>query len=162
VRPVTFGYLPVYNRPHTDDDWERLSDALRRAGALGIDEYERVRDDLIDRVIEATLRRLATIDPASCSVSEWNSATHLDVMSMHDTMTYTARRRHLPRTPTRRPAPGGRRAIQPRRRHRSAHATASPAASASASGRTSSSASSSSGPKQRPSWRSQDRLAPAT
>jgi hypothetical protein len=35
-----------------------------------------VRDDLIDRVIEAKLRRLATIDPASCSVSEWNSARH--------------------------------------------------------------------------------------
>ena len=91
VRPVTFGYLPVYKRPQNDDDWERLGDALRRAGALGIDEYERVRDDLVERVIEAKLRRLATIDPASCSVSEWNSATHLDVMSMHDTMNYTAR-----------------------------------------------------------------------
>ena len=30
VRPVTFGYLPVYTRPQTDEDWERLGDALRR------------------------------------------------------------------------------------------------------------------------------------
>jgi hypothetical protein len=91
VRPVTFGYLPVLKRPHTDDDWDRLGDALRRAGALGIDEYERVRKDLIERVVEAKLRRLATIDPASCTAAEWNSATHLDVMSMHDTMNHTAR-----------------------------------------------------------------------
>ena len=62
-----------------------------KAGALGIDEYERVRDDLIERVIEAKLRRLATLDPATCTVAEWSSATHLDVMSMHDTMNHTAR-----------------------------------------------------------------------
>jgi hypothetical protein len=91
VRPVTFGYLPVLQRPHTDADWDRLGDALRRVGVLGIDEYERVRDDLIERVIEAKLNRLATIDPASCTAAEWNSATHLDVMSMHDTMNHTAR-----------------------------------------------------------------------
>ncbi len=91
VRPVTFGYLPVYNRPHTDEDWERLAAALRRVGELGIDEYERVRDDLIERVIEAKLRRLANIDPATCTVADWRSATHLDVMSMHDTMNHTAR-----------------------------------------------------------------------
>jgi hypothetical protein len=91
VRPVTFGYLPVLTRPETNDDWDRLGDALDKAGALGIDEYERVRDDLIERVVEAKLRRLATIDPASCTVAEWNAATHLDVMSMHDTMNQTAR-----------------------------------------------------------------------
>jgi len=91
VRPVTFGYIPVLTRPHTDDDWDELGRALRRVGTLGIDEYERVRDDLIERVVEAKLRRLATLDPASCTVAEWNSATHLDVMSMHDTMNHTAR-----------------------------------------------------------------------
>jgi hypothetical protein len=91
VRPVTFGYLPVLTRPSTDADWDRLGDALDKAGALGIDEYERVRDDLIERVVEAKLRRLATLDPASCTVAEWSSATHLDVMSMHDTMNHTAR-----------------------------------------------------------------------
>ena len=88
-------HLRLPARAHNDrrpmHDWDRLGDALRRAGALGIDEYERVRDDLIERVIDAKLRRLATIDPASCTVAEWNSATHLDVMSMHDTMNHTAR-----------------------------------------------------------------------
>jgi hypothetical protein len=194
-----------------------------------------VRDDLIDRVIEAKLRRVATIDPASCSVSEWDSATHLDVMSMHDTMNYTARpdgaiclerqpddrlpavvapsnhgdatgelapsdaatlrdpsavpsmrperlrtigrayqiafdawgpddaafnRPYLggyetrtlgPKLPDPRTARGG----PPTRRHH-------PPPPASASGRTSASASSSSRPKQRPSWRSQGPIAPAT
>ena len=91
VRPVTFGYLPVLRKPQTDAEWDQLVDALDKAGALGIDEYERVRDDLIERVIEAKLRRLATLDPATCTVAEWSSATHLDVMSMHDTMNHTAR-----------------------------------------------------------------------
>jgi hypothetical protein len=58
---------------------------------LGIDQYERVRDDLIERVIAAKLRRLATLDPNSCSVADWNSATTLDVLSIHDTMNHTAR-----------------------------------------------------------------------
>ncbi|MFL6203712.1 MAG: hypothetical protein ACJ739_00010 [Acidimicrobiales bacterium] len=91
VRPVTFGYLPVLRQPQSDDDWNRVGEALDKVGALGIDEYERVRDDLIDRVIEAKLRRLAELDPAGCTVAEWRSATHLDVMSMHDTMNHTAR-----------------------------------------------------------------------
>src|SRR6188768_1271256 len=32
VRPVTFGYLPVLKRPQTDQDWDRLGDALDKAG----------------------------------------------------------------------------------------------------------------------------------
>ena len=91
VRPVTFGYLPVLRRPGTDAEWDQLIGALVTAGALGIDQYEQIRDELIQRVIEAKLRRLATIDPTTCTISEWNSATHLDVMSMHDTMNHTAR-----------------------------------------------------------------------
>ena len=91
VRPVTFGYLPVYRKPQDDAEWNEFSGALATAGELGIDQYERVRDDLIERVIAAKLRRLAAIDPATCSVSDWNSATTLDVLSMHDTMNHTAR-----------------------------------------------------------------------
>ena len=120
VRPVTFGYLPVYKRPQTDDDWERLGDALRRAGALGIDEYERVRDDLVERVIEAKLRRLATIDPAIVQRLrlEFRHPPRRHVDARHDELHRPTRRRHLPRTPTGRPASGGRRAVQPRGRHR--------------------------------------------
>jgi hypothetical protein len=91
IRPVTFGYLPVYRRPADDVEWNRFHDALVTAGALGVDAYERIRDDLIDRVIEAKLRHLAALDPATTSVVEWNSATHLDVLSIHDTMNHTAR-----------------------------------------------------------------------
>ena len=90
VRPVTFAYLPVYREPADPDEWARFHDALVTAGALGIDAYERVRDDLIDRVIEAKLSRLADLDPAATSVTDWHSATHLDVLSIHDTMNHTA------------------------------------------------------------------------
>jgi hypothetical protein len=91
VRPVTFGYLPVYRQPQTDTEWNEFGTALATAGDLGIDQYERVRDELIDRVIEAKLRRLATLDPARTTVAEWNTATTLDVLSIHDTMNHTAR-----------------------------------------------------------------------
>ena len=91
VRPVTFGYLPVYTKPRADSEWNEFGAALAGAGALGIDEYERVRDDLVQRVIEAKLRKLAALDPATCTVAEWNSATTLDLLSFHDTMNHTAR-----------------------------------------------------------------------
>lgn len=91
VRPVTFGYLPVLRRPVDDDEWNRLGAALAQIGTQGIDEYERVRDALIDRVVEAKLARLGGLDPAAMSVTEWNAATTLHVMSIHDTMNLTAR-----------------------------------------------------------------------
>ena len=128
VRPVTFGYLPVYKRPQTDEDWDRLGDALRRAGALGIDEYERVRDDLIERVIEAKLRRLATHRPGIVHRRrlELRHPPRRHVDARHDEPHRPTRRRHLPRTPTRGPAPGRRRAVQPRRRRRRARTRATP------------------------------------
>jgi hypothetical protein len=91
VRPVTFGYLPVLVEPTDEDGWQRLGAALLDAGANGIDEYERVRDALIHRVIEAKLARLASLDPAQLTVAAWNSATSLNVLSIHDTMNHTAR-----------------------------------------------------------------------
>lgn len=91
VRPVTFGYLPVYRRPADGEDWERLARALDAAGALGVDRYETLRDDLVERIVEAKLRKLATLDPERCTVTEWHRATHLDVLSIHDTMNRTAR-----------------------------------------------------------------------
>lgn len=91
VRPVTFGYLPVLRRPETDAEWNLLGAALAIAGANGVDEYERVRDSLIERVIEAKLRRLTEVDPARSTVADWNSATSLNVLSIHDTMNHTAR-----------------------------------------------------------------------
>ena len=91
IRPVTFGYLPVLRRPTSDADWGALGAALTDAGARGVDVYERARDDLLERVIEAKLRRLATLDPAQVPVADWNSATSLHVLSIHDTMNHTAR-----------------------------------------------------------------------
>jgi hypothetical protein len=56
-----------------------------------VDRYEQLRDDLIERVVDAKLRRLATLDPSSTTLEAWNAATHLDVLSIHDTMNHTAR-----------------------------------------------------------------------
>jgi hypothetical protein len=91
VRPVTFGYLPVLTRPSDEAGWSALVDALTTAGAHGVDVYERVRDDLISRTVDAKLARLSTLDPSAVSVSEWRSATTLFVLSLHDTMNHTAR-----------------------------------------------------------------------
>lgn len=91
VRPVTFGYLPVLVRPPDERGWTELGAALTAAGALGVDAYEQLRDELIERVIEAKLRRLAALDPTQTSVSDWNSATSLNLLSIHDTMNHTAR-----------------------------------------------------------------------
>ena len=81
VRPVTFGYLPVLRRPTTEGEWQALGEALVAAGALGVDEYERVRDDLIERVVAAKLSRFGHRE----------QPVHLDVLSLHDTMNTTAR-----------------------------------------------------------------------
>jgi hypothetical protein len=81
VRPVTFGYLPVLRRPASEGEWQALGDALCTAGALGVDAYERVRDDLIERVVAAKLRRFGHGD----------HPVHVDVLSLHDTMNTTAR-----------------------------------------------------------------------
>lgn len=91
VRPVTFGYLPVLRRPVDDVEWAQLGDALVTAGRLGVDAYESLRDHLLERVVEAKLRRLAQIDPASVGPMERAVATTLDVLSIHDTMNHTAR-----------------------------------------------------------------------
>lgn len=91
IRPVNFAYLPVLARPDDEAGWQALGEALATIGALGIDAYERERDALIERVVEAKLRRLAALDPAAATVSEWSSATHLDVLSIHDTMNHTVR-----------------------------------------------------------------------
>jgi N-formylglutamate amidohydrolase len=91
IRPVTFGYLPVLRQPKSDAEWDELIEAMTTAGALGVDVYERVRDDLIERTINAKLARLTVLDPADVTVSEWRSASTLLVMSLHDTMNHTAR-----------------------------------------------------------------------
>ncbi len=91
IRPVTFGYLPVLREPRTDDEWDEMVGALTVAGSLGVDVYERVRDELIEQTVNAKLARLASLDPAEVTVSEWRSASTLLVMSLHDTMNHTAR-----------------------------------------------------------------------
>lgn len=91
IRPVTFGLRPVLVEPHDDAGWNAMVAAFEAAGALGVDRYERVRDELIERVIEAKLARLSSLDPTTTSEADWASATTLDHLSIHDTMNHTAR-----------------------------------------------------------------------
>jgi hypothetical protein len=91
VRPVTFGYLPVYRRPADATEWQTFADTLERTAANGVDVYEQRRDELVERIVEAKCRRLAGLDPATLTGSEWRSATTLLVLSIHDTMNRTAR-----------------------------------------------------------------------
>jgi hypothetical protein len=91
IRPVTFGYLPVLRKPVDDADWTAMVAAFTTAMCGGIDAYEQIRDDLLGRVVEAKLRRLHGLDAATVGMAEWRSATHLDVLSIHDTMNHTAR-----------------------------------------------------------------------
>jgi hypothetical protein len=91
IRPVTFGYLPVLRRPQTDAEWTELGNVFGAVCAQGVDEYERVRDDLIERVVEAKVRRLGNLDPTRLTVRQRNIATSLHVLSIHDTMNHTAR-----------------------------------------------------------------------
>lgn len=91
TRPVTFAYMPVLRAPGDDAGWKRLAGALGEAGALGVDVYEQVRDELTERVVEAKCRRLVGVDPATLTAAELRSATTLLVLSIHDTMNHTAR-----------------------------------------------------------------------
>lgn len=91
TRPVTFGYLPVLRRPQTEAEWTELGNVLAATCALGIDEYERVRDDVVERVIDAKVRRLARLEPTRMTLRQRNIAMSLNVLSMHDTMNHTAR-----------------------------------------------------------------------
>ncbi len=91
IRPVTFGYLPVLRKPLDDHELASLVGALTEAMSGGVDAYESSRDRLIERVVEAKLRRLASIQPASMTPRDLRVATHLDVLSIHDTMNHTAR-----------------------------------------------------------------------
>jgi hypothetical protein len=91
VRPVTFAGIPVFAEPADESGWQRLVGTLSEVAERGVGAYETLRDELVDRVIDAKLRRLASLDPDRVTVAEWRSATSLIVLSMHDTMNTTAR-----------------------------------------------------------------------
>jgi hypothetical protein len=91
IRPVTFGLRPVYVEPVDEAGWDEMVEAFLAAGRNGVDRYEQLRDDLVERVVEAKLRRLSALDPDTTSAEDWRSATTLDHLSIHDTMNHTAR-----------------------------------------------------------------------
>ena len=95
-----------------------LGGALSAAGALGVDRYEQIRDDLIERVIEAKLRRLATARPVVACRSPSGPRPHARraVDPRHDEPHGAPGRRHLPRTARCRPPAERRRTLQPWRR----------------------------------------------
>jgi hypothetical protein len=91
VRPVTFAAIPVFSEPTDEEGWHRLVGTLTEVAERGVGAYEALRDELVECVIDAKLRRLGSLDPARLTVEEWRIATTLVVLSMHDTMNTTAR-----------------------------------------------------------------------
>jgi hypothetical protein len=90
VRPVTFAGIPVFAEPADESGWQGLVGTLSEVAARGVGAYESLRDELVERVIDAKLRRLGSLDPDRVTVAEWRTATSLIVLSMHDTMNTTA------------------------------------------------------------------------
>lgn len=91
IRPVTFGALPVFREPTDEAAWQRLIGTLADVASRGLDVYERTRDELLERVVDAKLRRLVTLDPATTTVADWRRATTVIFLAFHDTMNTKAR-----------------------------------------------------------------------
>ena len=84
--PCTRSRAPTRNGTTTSGGADGIRSARDRLTSTA-----HIRDDLVGGAIEieAKLRKLATLDPATCSVAAWNSATTLDLLSSHDTMPTT-------------------------------------------------------------------------
>lgn len=81
IRPVTFAFLPVLAEPADDAGWAELMDVLRETGRMGVDVYERTRDDLRERMVESKLRQ----------ARDGGDGASFTYLSLHDTMNTTAR-----------------------------------------------------------------------
>jgi hypothetical protein len=81
IRPVTFAFHPVFVEPTDDSGWNEMVATFEEVGARGIDVYERTRDELLDRLVEARLR----------AGRDSGAPRRLLTLSLHDTMNHTAR-----------------------------------------------------------------------
>lgn len=76
IRPVTFSFFPILEVPSDDEERARLVDTFVEVGERGLGVYERTRDELTERFVEAKLR----------------SGGRFTRLSFHDTMNTTTTR----------------------------------------------------------------------
>lgn len=89
VRPVSFGGVRFLREPDSPAEWRQLVDVLERVRSQGAERYERVRSEVLDMVVEAKCRRLASLPLDQTTVPSFASARHLHVQCLHDTMNTT-------------------------------------------------------------------------
>ena len=91
VRPVSFGGIEFLREPGSVGEWESIERLLADVGRQGAGQYARIKKQVVEAVVEAKCRRLASLAPEATSRADWASATHLHVMCLHDTMNTTIR-----------------------------------------------------------------------
>lgn len=82
IRPVMFNLIPLLAEPADEAGLAALVRAFEAAADQGLTVYERTRDDLVGRMVEAKLRRAA----------DSGAPGEFYTMSFHDTMNHTATR----------------------------------------------------------------------
>jgi hypothetical protein len=86
VRPVTFADELIIKEPETDKHWKILLAAMLNCAANGAFFYAKVRDDVINTVIEKKCAYLHRLTIEKMTVSQLHSALRLQVQCFHDTM----------------------------------------------------------------------------
>jgi len=86
VRPVTFADELIIKEPETDKHWKMLLSTLLNCAANGAFVYAKVRDDVINTVIEKKGAYLHRLPIEKMTVSQLHSALRLQVQCFHDTM----------------------------------------------------------------------------
>jgi hypothetical protein len=76
IRPVTFSFFPILEVPRDDAERDRLVSTFAEVGERGLGVYERTRDELTERFVDAKLR----------------SGGRFTRLSFHDTMNTTTTR----------------------------------------------------------------------
>lgn len=78
IRPVTFSFFPILRLPDTAEELERLCADFAAVAERGLGVYERTRDELLERFLEAKTAQAAAGRPAAVTT-----------LSFHDTMNTT-------------------------------------------------------------------------
>jgi N-formylglutamate amidohydrolase len=80
IRPVMFNFMPLLTPPAGQEELTRMAKAFAAAADQGLGVYERTRDDLVSRMLEAKLKR----------ARDTGAPAALFTLSFHDTMNHTA------------------------------------------------------------------------
>jgi N-formylglutamate amidohydrolase len=82
IRPVMFNLMPLLAAPADESGLEKMAHAFEAAAEQGLSVYERTRDDLVTRMVEAKFKR----------ATDTGAPAEFYTLSFHDTMNHTATR----------------------------------------------------------------------